>query len=84
MQIEYILAGCIMLLGFFMPFLCYRKGLKEGYEMAKGKLPEPIKSPVKAVQDVIKDKKESKETNEFFEGLSNLLNYDGEPQGGDK
>lgn len=73
-----------MLLGFFMPFLCYRKGLKEGYEMAKGKLPEPIKSPVKAVQDVIKDKKESKETNEFFEGLSNLLNYDGEPQGGDK
>jgi hypothetical protein len=84
MQIEYILAGCILLLGFFMPVICYRKGLKEGYEMAKGKLPEPIKSPVKAVQEVIKSSKEKKETDEFLEGLNNLINYDGNPQGGDE
>lgn len=84
MQIEYILAGCILLFGFFMPLLCYRRGLKEGYELAKGKTPEPIKTPVKVVQDVIKGKKEEKETNEFYEGLSNILNYDGNPQGGEK
>jgi hypothetical protein len=83
MTIEQILAGCIMLLGFFMPVICYRKGLKEGYEMAKGKLPEPIKNPIKAVQEVIKSKKEEKNKNEFFEGLNNIMNYDGNP-GGDE
>jgi hypothetical protein len=83
MTIEQILAGCIMLLGFFMPVTCYRKGLKEGYEMAKGKLPEPIKNPIKAVQEVIKSKKEEKNKNEFFEGLNNIMNYDGNP-GGDE
>lgn len=85
MEIEYILAGCIMLLGFFMPFLCYRKGLKEGYEMAKGKTPEQVKSPTKVIQDVIKGKDEDKKSKEFAEGLANLMNYDGNPQkGGDK
>lgn len=84
MQIEYILAGCILLLGFFMPLLCYRRGLKEGYELAKGKTPELTKTPVKALQYVLKGKQEGKEVNEFYEGLSNILNYDGNPQGGEK
>lgn len=82
MQIEYIIAGCILLLGFFMPNYCYRKGLKEGYEMAKGKVPEPIKSPVKTIQNTLGEKKQEKEVNLFFEGLNNIMNYDGNPQKG--
>lgn len=77
-----------MLLGFFMPTYYYRKGLKEGYEMAKGKLPEPIKNPVKSVINGIDDMKENKQLKEehkvFLDGLNNLMAYDGDAQEGDK
>ena len=79
----YIIAGCVMLLGFFVPIICYRIGLREGYELAKGKTPEPIKNPVKVVQEVINDNKTKKENSEYLEGLNNLLNYTGDPQGGE-
>ena len=58
-----------------MPMFCYRKGLKEGFEMAQGKAPhnEPITSK--------KPEKMSEEQLKYIEGLNNLLSYDGEPQG---
>lgn len=77
-----------MVLGFFVPVICYRKGLKEGYEMAKGKVPEPIKNPVKTIANAVDNMKQDKQAKEerkaFLEGLNNLMNYDGEPQEGDK
>lgn len=85
---QYIIAGCVMLLGFFVPIICYRIGLKEGYEMAKGKTPSPIQSPVKKITEGIENRKENKQAKEerktFLEGLNNIMNYDGEPQEGDK
>jgi len=84
----YIIAGCVSILGFFVPIICYRLGIKEGYEMANGKMPKPIKNPIKAVSEGIENRKENKQAKEerktFLEGLNNLMAYDGEPQEGDK
>lgn len=84
MQIEYIIAGCLIAFGFFMPFLAYRKGIKDGYELANGKVPEPIKTPIKVVKDFVKDKEKQKEVDKVVEGWNNIMNYDGTPQGGEE
>jgi hypothetical protein len=77
-----------MLLGFFVPIICYRIGLKEGYEMANGKMPKTIQNPIKTITESIEAKKENKQAKEerktFLEGLNNIMAYDGEPQEGDK
>ena len=81
---QYIIAGCVMLLGFFVPIICYRIGLKEGYEMANGKIPKPIQNPIKTITEGIESKKENKQAKEerktFLEGLNNIMNYDGDSQ----
>lgn len=56
--------------------------------MANGKTPSPIQSPVKKITEGIENRKENKQAKEerktFLEGLNNIMNYDGEPQEGDK
>lgn len=75
-----ILFGCL----FFVPLWAYRRGLKDGLALNQGKQPEPIKSPVAAVRDYKQAKVEKKQNDQLTEGLINLLNYNGERQGGDK
>lgn len=81
MNVEYyIIAGCLMAYGFFMPMYCYRKGLKEGHDLAKGKAPE-MRSPVKTIQNMVK--KDDVEKQKFSRALNNLMAYTGDPQRGE-
>jgi hypothetical protein len=65
------------LLLFTMTFWAYRRGLKDGMNLVKGKEPEPVKTifntPVK----------EEPKLSPIIEGFQNIMNYNGDPQGGE-
>lgn len=65
-------------------FLClllgFRYGLRLGMNAAKGITPAPLKNPVIAVQDAVKEVQEHAGQNEadklFAEGFRNMFNFD--------
>jgi hypothetical protein len=72
---EYI-SAILGLCFFIVPFLAYRKGLKDGLNITQGKPIEPIK-PIQ----MIKEQFTKHEPNEIVsQGISNIMSYDGTPQ----
>ena len=69
---------------FLMSFLTYRKGLQDGLAINKGKDIKPMQNPVTATYKAVTEIKETaemkKEEKEMAEQISNLMNYDGNPQ----
>lgn len=75
-----ILSAVLGLCFFLIPLWAYRKGLKDGLAINKGKEPEPIKTPVRMVTEAREAKKNQEETDKITQGLMNILRYDGTPQ----
>lgn len=65
---------------FFTSFWAYRRGIKDGMALGDSKPLEPIKNPVKVIQEHKEAKETKKEADQFMQGLNNMLNYDGTPQ----
>lgn len=83
---DYPTAGaCLLFL--CISLWCYRRGLKDGLAIQRGGQPEPIKTPVKMVQeykaaklDEVATKEAKAEGDRMIQGLANLLSYTGKPQ----
>jgi hypothetical protein len=67
---------------FFVPILVYRKGLKDGIELAKSMNTTEV--PVRKVSEPVNEKnptnEEEKQVDPFLVGFQNILSYDGSPQ----
>ena len=58
----------------------YRRGLKDGKALSEGKPIEPIKTPVQAFNEVKQAKEISKAEEKQMIHMTNLFEYDGNPQ----
>ena len=57
---------------------CYRLGLRDGGKQIT-KI-NPVISAVKTIDEIKQATKNSVNNDKFYEGLTNILNYDGTPQ----
>jgi hypothetical protein len=73
-----IISTALSIVLFLCLYLGFRTGLRLGMNTAKGITPEPIKTPLKAVQEY-KENKEQAEANKLYnEGLNAILTYNGD------
>lgn len=81
MQIA-IISTALAIVFFLTLYLGFRTGLRLGMNTAKGITPEPVKNPVKAVTDTVRDIKlsadDAKVNKAFSEGFQALMNYTGD------
>lgn len=63
---------------FLCLYLGFRTGLRLGMNSARGITPPPIKSPVKAVQDIKSNIEQAKADDAFNKGFAALMGYDGD------
>jgi len=73
-----ILSTIIGIVLFLCLYLGFRTGLRLGMNTARGIAPLPIKSPVKAVQDIKSNIEQAKADDAFNKGFAALMGYDGE------
>jgi len=72
-----LITGAILGLCFFMlSFWAYRRGIKDGIALNKGKAIQPIQTPIQAVKKHTEAKKADKKQQEESQGLQNIMNYD--------
>ena len=69
-------------------FLClyfgFREGLRLGMNVSKGKPIEPVKSPIKAIQEHIENKETKKAEKELQDEIDAIMGYTGDlPEGGE-
>ena len=68
-------------------FLClyfgFREGLRLGMNISKGKPIEPIKSPIKAIQEHVESKETKKAEKELQEEIDAIMGYTGDIEGGE-
>jgi len=70
-----LIIGAILGLCFFMlSFWAYRRGIKDGIALSKGKTIQPIQTPIQAVKKHTEAKEADKKQQE--EGIQNIMNYD--------
>jgi hypothetical protein len=67
-------------------FLClyfgFREGLRLGMNVSKGKPIEPLKSPIKAIQEHIENKEVKKAEKELQDEIDAIMGYTGDlPEG---
>ena len=67
-------------------FLClyfaFREGLRLGMDVSKGKPIEPLKTPIRAIQENKTSKETEKANKEFQDELNAIMSYTGdEPEG---
>ncbi len=67
---------------FIIPLWAYRKGLKDGLNVTQGRAIEPIKTPLKLIEQHKEAKVTKAENDRIAQGLANLFAYDGTPQKG--
>ena len=68
-------------------FLClyfgFREGLRLGMNVSKGKPIEPLKSPIKAIQEHIENKEVKKAEKELQDEIDAIMGYTGDIEGGE-
>lgn len=87
MILQYVTASVIIALAFLMSIFSvrmYQKGVKDGMQIAKGREPTQAKGLIEVLQDKHQEKIDKKEVDKALEGWNNIMNYDGNPQGGDE
>ena len=77
MQIA-IISTIIGIVLFLCAYAGFKTGLRLGMQSAKGIIPEPVKSPVKAVQEFKKEIEQSKADKIFNEGINAIMSYNGD------
>ena len=77
-----IISTALAIVLFLCLYFAFREGLRIGKELAQGKAPEPIKTPVKAIQEHKVSKETEKANKAFQDELSSIMGYTGdEPEG---
>ena len=71
---ELITGAIIGLCFFIVPMWAYRRGIKDGIALIKGKAIQPIQTPIQAVKKHTEAKADDKKQQE--EGIQNIMNYD--------
>lgn len=71
-----LIGGCF----FIVPLWAYRRGLKDGLAISNNRTIEPIKTPAQVIREEVQRTEDKKDTDQFIQGLNNLLSYDGVPQ----
>lgn len=71
-----LIGGCF----FIVPLWAYRRGLKDGLAISNNRTIEPIKTPMQVIREEVQRTEDKKDTDQFIQGLNNLLSYDGVPQ----
>jgi len=66
------------MVAFFICIICYEKGLRNGYNMAKDKQPEQMKSPIATVSTAIHSRKQRKEEEKLTSELEEVFDYTAE------
>jgi hypothetical protein len=68
-------------------FLClyfgFREGLRLGIGVSKGKPIEPLKSPIKAIQEHVENKEVKKAEKELQDEIDAIMGYTGDIEGGE-
>lgn len=66
-------------------FLClyfgFREGLRLGIDVSKGKPIEPLKSPIKAIQEHVESKEAKKAEKELQDEIDAIMGYTGDIEG---
>jgi hypothetical protein len=79
-MLEYIFGAAMAVLFSCLLLWAYRRGLKDGISIKADQPVEPIKTPIKIMQEN-KQAEEAKAANaKITEGLANILNFNGTPQ----
>ena len=73
---ELIIGAILGLCFFILPMWAYRRGIKDGIALSKGKTIQPIQTPIQAVKKHTEAKKADKKQQEESQGLQNIMNYD--------
>ena len=69
---------------FLCAFLGFREGLRLGMNVSKGKPIEPVKSPIKAIQEHIENKEVKKAEKELQDEIDAIMGYTGDlPEDGE-
>lgn len=61
---------------FYCFYFAFKTGLKLGMDIAKGKEVEPVKTPIKVIQEIKEIKELEKKEREFQDGMKSILEYD--------
>ena len=73
-----IISTALAIVLFLCLYFAFREGLRIGKELAQGKAPEPIKTPVKAIQEHKVNKEIEKANKEFQDELNSIMGYTGD------
>ena len=82
MQIA-IISTALAIVLFLCFCLAFRWGLKLGIDVSKGKPIEPLKSPIKAIQEHIENKETKKAENELQDEIDSIMSYTGDIEDGE-
>lgn len=82
MQIA-IISTVLSLVLFLCLYFGYREGLRLGIDVSKGKPIEPLKSPIKAIQEHIGNKEEKKAEKELQDEIDSIMSYTGDIEDGE-
>ena len=83
MQIAIISTALAMVL-FLTLYFGFREGLRLGMNVSKGKPIEPIKSPIKAIQEHVESKETKKAEKELQDEIDAIMGYTGDlPEDGE-
>lgn len=82
MQIAIISTALAMVL-FLTLYFGFREGLRLGTNVSKGKPIEPIKSPIKAIQEHVESKETKKAEKELQDEIDAIMGYTGDIEGGE-
>ena len=83
MQIA-IISTALAIVLFLTLYFGFREGLRLGMNVSKGKPIEPIKSPIKAIQEHVESKETKKAEKELQDEIDAIMGYTGDlPEDGE-
>ena len=83
MQIA-IISTALAIVLFLCLYFGFREGLRLGMNVSKGKPIEPLKSPIKAIQEHIENKEVKKAEKELQDEIDAIMGYTGDlPEDGE-
>jgi hypothetical protein len=83
MQIA-IISTALAIVLFLTLYFGFREGLRLGMNVSKGKPIEPVKSPIKAIQEHIENKEVKKAEKELQDEIDAIMGYTGDlPEDGE-
>lgn len=82
MQIA-IISTALAIVLFLCLYFGFREGLKLGIDVSKGKPIQPLKSPIKAIQEYAENKEAKKTEKELLAEIDAVMNYTGDIEDGE-